>query len=264
MAINPPTLVSVAGDGSGTALDVTIIPPVGGTYDYTQVWYVQVQAPRPGHPPAPLTPWQDGGQFIGTPGTEGVHKVSGLTPGYYYDFVLNAYSAADGNSIPSLWGRALAQTDTDPVIERITQDVAGVCEGISQAAGYNLDVQDVRRIRQSGIIKLSVYPAVVIQMMDDDMKDGLPVEHISNDGGLIVEGWLKEGFTEDMDRDLNLFIADIERAVLEDWRRSNNSVTTKAMRWTKFTSEEVAPYGAVRVDFVVKYRHQRGNPARQI
>lgn len=264
MAINAPLLQTLTSNPAGDGLLAGVVPPAGGTYDHTQFWYVKMEAPRPAVPPVPASPWLDGGQFVGIQGVPGVHTIPGLDPGYYYQVIANAYSAADGNSVASLPRQALAQDETDPVIDRITQDLAATCNQITQANGYHTDVQEVARVRESGLITPSAYPFIVVQAMEDEANDAVPVEHISNNLVLVVEGWIKETATEYMDQDLNYFIADITRAVCADWRRSGNAITTKLLRWFKFTSEEVKPHGAVQVFFRVHYRHQRTNPARQV
>jgi hypothetical protein len=257
ITVVPSQLAGLAADGA-SGLDITIVAPASppASYQYTQVWYRQLDKDD--------YPWANGGTFVGVPGLAAVYNLPGLTIGHYYQVAVAAYYGLLYNySDPSTPKTAAVLAASDPVIERITADAAATLETITQSNGYYHTVKEVHRIKNAGVITPAQYPSLVVWAYDAEAIDGTPVEHISNNLTLVVEAWVTPDtlLPGGLDTAINRMEADIIRAILTDPRRGGNAIRTKETRWIKYIAEENAPYGAIQITFTVHYRHQRTNPA---
>lgn len=250
MAIFPALMQAMVDDGAA-GLNLTILPPAAGNYTNTQVWYRRQSRDD--------WPWSDGGQYVGAQGVPGVHNLAALGNDHHYQALVVAWDAVDGFATPSTPRVALVAEDTDPVVERVCIDAEQALNFIAKANGFYNDAKEVHRVKRSGLITPNTYPAIVMQGLAANTQDGQPVEHVSSLMDLYVEGWVKT--STDIDIALNRLMADIEYALAIDWRRGGNAVTTKLLRWDKITTEEVKPYGGIRMVFQVHYRNMRTNPA---
>lgn len=255
MAYAPPILNDVQNDLTGTSATLNITPPTDLGYASTEVYYRKFGGPNG----LPEESWSAGGSYVGVPGTPGNFVQGGLDNDSLYEFVLYA-DYGIGYSPPSIARRIVTTTDSKPVAERIINDVAAWLNAISTVDGYSHTISQVKVIRTAGQAQLDEYPGAIVYVDFDSYNDSHPVGAITHHINIVVEGWVASYEETDLLDELELWAADIERALLEGRRRSGQARTTSIKMVRRALTEGGEPYGGIIFEVDVHYVTDFGNP----
>lgn len=97
-----PAFDSVANDGNGSSITLTITPPTEAGYVATYIYYRRIGAAA----------WSSGGTYVGSGGVAGTKQITGLTDGARYEIVLYASFGTNIYSVPSITRRVLVSSYT--------------------------------------------------------------------------------------------------------------------------------------------------------
>jgi hypothetical protein len=258
MANAPPSFDNMVNDLTGTSVTVTVTPPTDVGYVQTESYYRRMSNPNG----LPDLTWQAGASHVGVPGVQSTFQVTGLEADQLYEVILYADYGA-GFSPPSITRRVVVTSDGIPVPERILHDVASWIRSISVADGYNYDIRDVKIIRSAGTANLDEYPGAIVYGQYDNYNDRRPVGMITKHLKVNVEGWIAAYEDANVLDYLELFIADLETAILAGRRRSGQAVTTSIEQVMRVTTDEGVPFGGVIFNIDIHYRTDFGNPYKR-
>ncbi len=149
----------------------------------------------------------------------------------------------------------------DSIRERIVQDVVSTLEGIRVSNGFDLDVQSVLRARLPGV-KVQEFPTILV-VEQSETKD-----QPATPGGLLGKWaaslsvalicWVRH---EEMAREANRLLANVEKALMADLTRGGLAVLTNLVSNEMFVTEDIeAPKAGITVVIEVRYRHAEQDP----
>lgn len=246
------SLDAIVNDGTGNSVTLTITPSTDPNYTQTRINYRLLNE---------FSVWSDGGVYVGAAGVQGTVQVSGLTNNRLYEFIVYA-ELVSNNSPPSISRQVFCTSHTQPIIERITENIKASLEMIQVSNGYLLDIVKVERIRQSGVQELKEFPSIVVGIDRKSGDDSHPISAQTNRLRIDIEGWVKN--EEDIDVELSKMESDIEQAMFVDHRRGDQAVTTHLEQTERFSSEAIKPFAFVRFRADIQYRNLIGNPFQRV
>ena len=155
----------------------------------------------------------------------------------------------------------MADSIKEKILKSVTEDL-GI---ISMATGYSNDIQLVERWEQLGQNKASL-PAIFVHT-GSEAKENRPsiVTHCK----LVVYAVLwaihdRNAFPVPTDEYLNLFAADIEKALMVDEQRDQLAERTTVTDIDFFELQEGQAFVGVIVEMSIEYKHKRGDPYTQL
>lgn len=154
--------------------------------------------------------------------------------------------------VPPTTGSGSATT----VRERIVDNIVSALQNISIANGYNYDLKKARRTYTAGQL-LKTFPRCMVLEGDERKSDGeegpvgiytcfLPIE---------IECWIRD--TKEPPEDANIFLGDVERAIMQDPRRGELAINTELEGSSLMIGAEPEPRAYHAMRFTVHYRHSR-------
>lgn len=150
---------------------------------------------------------------------------------------------------------------SDSIREKILKDIKSDLEEVRISNGYQVDLDNVQRWDQDGN-DLRNTPCIVI-IPEDEIKDPGPDPEVTCRLPVLLVFWFRHDktvFDCPTDEILSLFLADIEKAVMQDHTRGGNAVTTTNLGNSSFEVAEGQPYCGFFVRIEVLYKHIFSNP----
>lgn len=151
---------------------------------------------------------------------------------------------------------------SDSIREKILKDIYSTLEKVTISNGYQAELNTVQRWEQKG--NDFIGPPGVIVVPDDENKTSentwpetdcrLPV--------LLVFYFRhdKEVYNCSTDEVLSMFLASIEKAIMQDPFRDGNAIMTRNMGNNPFSPSEGQPHCGFIINLEVQYRHNTDDP----
>lgn len=135
--------------------------------------------------------------------------------------------------------------------ELILRDIQTTLEGIKRSAGYDFDVAQVSR---DEILPYKLrYPSIVIVPEFDDTDSEQAYGKTMRSFDVLLRTWVK-GF-KNPGQTLELFIGDVQKAMMTDLTRSGNAIATREAGIGNVYSEDDEPERGADLLFNIQYRH---------
>lgn len=156
----------------------------------------------------------------------------------------------------------------DPVCELIGKNIKTTIEGITTGNGYTFTVASVQRFLQGGQASASV-PAVFIKDGGETVSDGpangdYSLVRCRRVYGLLLIHRIDESSeSRSGDEIMNLFTADVQKAMLAAPRRGGAAIDTKEISNEYVQPEEGVPALNRYLEFEVLYQRRRTDPTAQ-
>jgi len=145
---------------------------------------------------------------------------------------------------------------SDSVREDVIQNLVTTLQGVTKTAGYNITINRVERIKMVGL-DIREFPTVLV-IPADEVKEQSPSDKYTCRLAVTLECWIQE--YGDVSAQVNILLADIEKALMVDHTRGGVAVDTKLLGNSAFYNEVNKPYGGVEIRIEVHYRHKFSDP----
>ena len=147
---------------------------------------------------------------------------------------------------------------SDPVSirELILRNVVTVLEAISTANGYQVNVQEVFRVM---VVNSNVteYPAIVV-VPESETKTETPLLCYQTKMIINLECYVDE--LENVSEEVNILLADVEKALMVDHTRGGNAIDTTLIGADFIYGEDTKPYGVAIAMIEIVYRTRTTDP----
>lgn len=259
MAVNAPTLTSVADLATGGALRLSLTPPAAGDYDHCQIL----------HRPRDASAWTTGPTYVGAQGVAGTVDVTGLTNGAIYEVLAYAVDVAGAGGPPSVTIRRSPSAGDGSLAERIEARLKTVLLGITQSSGYWDDVEACYRFGVPPDLEDADWPVALLRCQRIENEEGplcgangATVAKMQVLAGIAATRPAAQADADWVPKEALRALDAITKAILEDPTQAGLALDTEAQTGTPNPDRDQKLGDAVAVaTFTVTYRHQRDNPS---
>jgi len=145
----------------------------------------------------------------------------------------------------------------DTVQETILARLQTVFKGITTVAGYNRTIYDALRYTVSGA-QYDMYPSIGFQAVQESVKAGIyPV--LEYEMTVIAEVWQEMEDGQYLDKELNILMGDMQKAIMLD-PQLNNLCRYCALTRREYGRSEGAIYGVGMVTLEIGYAADADDP----
>ena len=142
------------------------------------------------------------------------------------------------------------------VREKILEDIETTLKGISKIKGYENDIANIKRYKQSGN-SLREVPCIIISAGPEEKTQG---EQLINCRFTVnIEVWIRhdeEDIAGSTDTIINSLLGDVEKALFIDYTRGGLAVNTVVTGNMPFETVEGNPYAGIIIETEILYRHK--------
>lgn len=152
----------------------------------------------------------------------------------------------------------------ESVLANIKTTLQGIAPGGVPAAGYTMPLKGVYRWNVDTLA--SVIEAPLILVVDGgDAYQQATLSLLEKRLTLAIDVWQRIEFTDDDDvaEEAGAFLADVERALLQDCRRGGFAIDTLFKNSEVLVQREAEPFYVVSLAVEIRYRTNLTNPSSQ-
>ena len=151
---------------------------------------------------------------------------------------------------------------TEPVRERVLDNLKTTLEGMTTVGGYNFDFTSstVQRWSMLGNSLVDL-PAIVITSGPEEQKS-LANDHEDCSFTVYIDAFYVNDSDDEAVTDtyLNRLQGDIKKIVMIDEQRGGLALSTDVVGSAPFETADEQPYAGMTVELLIKYRHLRSDP----
>jgi hypothetical protein len=152
----------------------------------------------------------------------------------------------------------------ESILANVKTTMQGIAPGGTPAAGYSTPVKGVYRWGVDS--QPSAMEAPLILVIDGgDAYDQSTISLLNKRLTVALEGWQRIEFEDDstVSENATAFLADLERAILQDVRRGENAWETLLKSSEIIVQREAEPFYVVSLVVEIRYRTNLTNPSSQ-
>jgi len=146
--------------------------------------------------------------------------------------------------------------------EKIMDNLTTTLEGITTAAGYEVNMQRVFRIPLSPFDS-PMYPFAQLVDVGETLADGRDEPVWFSTWNLQVLVGVGNDEWIDASKRSNMLLASVQKAVAVDPKRGGFAIDTTVVGDRLILNDEAMPYGGGELTVVILYRHRLGDPYTQ-